>query len=68
MKKKTQEQIIASTLKRRKNGFTDVELIQATGLQYAHTVRSKMAKAGVVVPVGTKKAASGRVVKTWGLA
>lgn len=66
---KTQPEIVLSTLKRRKGGFTDAELIVATGLKYANTIRAHLAKAGEVVAVGTKYDANvNRTVKTWGLA
>lgn len=65
----TQEETILKTLKRRKNGFTDAELIAATGLKYANTIRAHLKKAGKVAVLGSKKdTTTGRTVKTWGIA
>lgn len=67
-KKKTQFDVILSTLKTRKNGFTDAELIEKTGLPYANTLRAHLKKAGLVSQIGTKKSGkNGRTVKTWGV-
>jgi len=67
--KKTQAEIVLTTLARRKTGFTDAELIEATGITFADTIRSTLKRAGKVVAVGTKTdKTTGRTVKTWGVA
>lgn len=64
--KKTNAQVILSTLKTRKNGFTDAELIAKTGIKCAQSVRSHLLKDGAVVAVGKKKdAATNRTVTTY---
>jgi hypothetical protein len=68
-KKKTQVEVILATLARRKSGFTDAELIEATGIEYADTIRATLKRQGKVKAVGTKKnVTTNRTLKTWGVA
>ncbi len=66
--KKTQVEVVLATLARRKTGFTDAELIEATGIPYADTIRATLKRAGQVKAVGTKKnKETNRTLKTWGV-
>lgn len=66
--KATQTEIVLKTLARRAKGFTDAELIDATGIEHADTIRATLKRAGRVIAVGTKKNAdTNRTLKTWGV-
>lgn len=56
--------MVLSVLKRRKTGFSDAELAEATGIKYVAPIRSKLTKAGLVVQAGARKGAH-RTVRTY---
>lgn len=67
--KSTQTEIVLKTLARRKTGFTDAELIEATGIPHADTIRATLKRGGEVVAVGKKKNRdTNRNLTTWGVA
>jgi len=66
--KQTQTEAVLKALASRKNGLTDAELIEKTGIKHADTIRATLKRAGKVVAVGTKKnSETNRVIKTWGV-
>lgn len=65
----TQTEVVLKTLARRKTGFTDPELIDATGIAHADTIRATLKRAGKVKSVGKKlNRDTNRNLTTWGVA